>query len=129
MEIVLAALVAAGVAVAVVLLVQRPRAAVAGRCRECGSGGPSRSAGAEAREPAAARATGSRRSCSRGAPRSPAWRSACARRRARSRSRSQQLAERERSLEDRRRNLDHAREELKQAKAQPAARARARGRA
>ncbi|MGH2803349.1 MAG: ribonuclease Y [Thermoleophilaceae bacterium] len=112
MEIVLAALVAAAVAVAVALLLQRPRAAqpAAGRL-------------VEPEPPEAAAGTG-------GAPVAPtddvelrARRAELARLEERLRAKEgslelqgRQLADRERSLADRQRNLDHARDELKAAK-------------
>ena len=111
MEIVLAALVAAAVAVAVVLLVHRPRAVQAG-------------AGAVTTpEPGAVADAGAR-------PRSDGLEEELVARRteiARVEERlhakessldvkAQQLSERERSLEDRARNIDHARQELKDAK-------------
>jgi ribonuclease Y len=113
MEIVLAALVAAAVAVAVGLLVQRPRAAGIA---------PAPIAAPERRETSTATAL---------APRSEeaedelrARRSEIARQEERLRAKegsldlqAQQLTERERSLADRHRNLEHGREELKEAKA------------
>jgi ribonuclease Y len=113
MEIVLAALVAAAVAVAVALLLQRPRAAqtVAGPLaaperREAAAGGPvPASRGDELEDELRVR------------------RSELARLEERLRAResslelqSEQLSERDRSLDDRQRNLEHAREELKAAK-------------
>src|SRR5918994_2202680 len=112
MEIVLAALVAAGVAVAVVMLVQRPRAV--------GAGAPAASGGSE---PAAATvdplpaAPGGRDALEEELL---ARRTEIARLEERLRAKessldlqANELGDRERSLEDRRRNLDHIREELK----------------
>ena len=111
MEIVLAALVAAGVAVAVVLLVQRPRALQAGAGTVAA---PEPSAAAEGRP--AVRRDGLEEELL-------ARRTEIARLEERLHARegtlevkAQQLAERERSLDDRRRNLDHVREELKDVK-------------
>jgi ribonuclease Y len=111
MDILLAGLVAAAVAVAVVMLVQRPRAVQAG--------GPAVSA-PEARAPAEPKAVGRKDGLEEELV---ARRTEIARQEERLHAResslealSQQLAERERSLEDRGRNLDHAREELKLAK-------------
>ena len=111
MEIVLAALVAAAVAVAVVLLSGRPRAVQAGAGAAVA---PERGAGAEA-VPGAARdgleeeLVARRTEIARQEERLHARESALE-------GQSQQLSERERSLEDRRRNLDQVREELKDAK-------------
>jgi ribonucrease Y len=111
MDIVLAGLVAAAVAVAVVMLVQRPRAVQAG--------GPVVSA-PEARATAEPKAVGRKDGLEEELV---ARRTEIARQEERLHAREsslealdQQLAERERSLEDRGRNLDHAREELKLAK-------------
>ena len=111
MEIVLAALVAAAVAVAVVLLVHRPRAAQAGGGV---AAGPETSAGAEPR-------TAGRRDALE--EELLARRAEIARLEERLHARestldmkAQQLTERERSLDDRQRNLDHVREELKEVK-------------
>jgi ribonuclease Y len=113
MEILLAALVAAAVAVSVALLLQRPRAA------HPAAGAASRSERHDlpaslAVQPAPAEDTESELS---------ARRNELARLEERLRAKessielkSQELAERERALEDRRRNVDHAREELKEAK-------------
>jgi ribonucrease Y len=114
MEIVLAALVAAGVAVAVALLLQRPRAAQA----TLGRLGPP----GEHHEPAAgAQAQAARTDELEDELR--VRRSELARLEerlgAKERSlemRSHQLGDRERSLDDRQRNLEHGREELKTAK-------------
>ena len=111
MEIVLAALVAAAVAVAVVLLVHRPRAVQAGagavatpeRGAVADAGARPRSDGLE--EELVARRT----EIARVEERLHAKESSLD-------VKAQQLAERERSLEDRARNIDHAREELKDAK-------------
>src|SRR5918994_1732632 len=111
MEIVFAALVAALVAVAVVLLVQRPRAVQAGagavaapeRGTVADSGARARSDGLE--EELVAR----RAEIARLEERLHAKESSLD-------GKTQQLADRERSLEDRARNVDHAREELKDAK-------------
>ncbi|MET0809548.1 MAG: ribonuclease Y [Thermoleophilaceae bacterium] len=116
MEIVLAALVAAAVAVAVVLLVQRPRAAQIA---------PGAVAAPELRDGAAT-------ATARAAPVADsdaaedelrARRAEIARLEERLRARessldaqSQQLGERERSLDDRQRNLEHTREDLKDTK-------------
>src|SRR3954470_10034082 len=123
MEIVIAALVAAGVAVAVVMLVQRPRAV---------------SAGVAAQPRAAERASltqGTATPAVAGAAPVPvtrdgleeellARRTEIARLEERLRAKESsltvqehQLSERERSLDDRSRNLDHVREELKTEKA------------
>jgi ribonucrease Y len=113
MEIVLAALVAAAVAVAVALLLQRPRAAqiVAGPLaapepRDAAAGGPVPAARRDELEDELR-----------------VRRSELARLEERLRAKesslelqTQQLTERERSLDDRQRNLEHAREELKAAK-------------
>jgi ribonucrease Y len=111
MEIVLAALVAAGVAVAVVLLVQRPRAVQAGtgavaapERRAVGEAGAGPSSDGLEEELVARRSE-----IARLEERLHAKESSLD-------VKTQQLAERERSLEDRARNLDHAREELKAAK-------------
>ncbi|MET0207156.1 MAG: ribonuclease Y [Thermoleophilaceae bacterium] len=111
MEIVLAALVAAAVAVAVVLLVHRPRAVQAG-------------AGAVAAPERGAPGDGASKARSDGLEEElVARRTEIARLEERLHAkesslegRSQQLGERERSLDDRQRNLDHAKEELKEAK-------------
>ena len=119
MEIVLAALVAAGVAVAVVMLVQRPRAV--GAAAPVASGrqdaGPVPTASTEPREAVPVGRDGLEEELL-------ARRTELARLEERLRAQegslqvqTQQLTERERSLEDRRRNLDHTREELKQEKA------------
>ena len=115
MEIVLAALVAAGVAVAVVMLVQRPRTVQAGP------------AVVATPEPAAAPAPGEARPAARRDALEEellARRTELARLEERLRAKegslelqANELDERERSLEDRRRNLDHTREELKTEKA------------
>ena len=116
MEIVLAALVAAAVAVAVVLLVQRPRAAQIA---------PGAVAAPELRDGAAtAAATAAPAAGSDGAEDElRARRSEIARLEERLRARessldaqAQQLGERERSLDDRQRNLEHTREDLKDTK-------------
>ena len=116
MEIVLAALVAAAVAVAVVLLVQRPRAAQIA---------PGAVAAPELRDGAAtAAATAATAAASDGAEDElRARRSEIARLEERLRARessldaqAQQLGERERSLDDRQRNLEHTREDLKDTK-------------
>ena len=116
MEIVLAALVAAAVAVAVVLLVQRPRAAQIA---------PGAVAAPELRDGAAtAAATAAPAAASDGAEDElRARRSEIARLEERLRARessldaqAQQLGERERSLDDRQRNLEHTREDLKDTK-------------
>ncbi|HLM08807.1 MAG TPA: ribonuclease Y [Thermoleophilaceae bacterium] len=114
MEIVLAALVAAAVAVGVVLLVlvvQRPRAV------QAGAAGVAAPDAGVATEP---RAAGRRDALEEELL---ARRAELARLEERLQARevgldaqSQQLAERERSLGDRQRNLDHVREELKEAK-------------
>ena len=113
MEIVLAALVAAGVAVAVVMLVQRPRTVQAG---------PSAVATTEpAPAPAEARPAARRDGLEEELL---ARRTELARLEERLRAKESslelqghELDERERSLDDRRRNLDHTREELKTQKA------------
>ena len=119
MEIVLAALVAAGVAVAVVMLVQRPRAvgAAAPVASARQDAGPVPTAPTEVREPVPVGRDGLEEELL-------ARRTELARLEERLRAKegslevqTHQLAERERSLEDRRRNLDHTREELKQEKA------------
>ena len=120
MEIVLAALVAAAVAVAVVLLVQRPRAA---HVAAGSTVAPDRDGSPQPDGPGDAGAP------TRGARRDVVEEELVARRtelarleerlRAREQSlelQTQELAERERSLGDRARNLDHAREQLKEAK-------------
>ena len=112
MEIVLAALVAAAVAVAVVLLIHRPGAvqAAAGTVAT-----PERAAGGDSR-PAGATREGIEEEL-------VARRTEIARLEERLRAKDQSLGiqageldERERSLADRQRNLDHTREELKEAK-------------
>jgi ribonucrease Y len=112
MEIVLAALVAAAVAVAVVLLVHRPRTvqAAAGTVAT-----PERTAAGDIR-PAGARREALEEEL-------VARRAEIARLEERLRAKEQSLGiqageldERERSLADRQRNLDHSREELKEAK-------------
>ena len=119
MEIVLAALVAAGVAVAVVMLVQRPRAvgaaAPAAPARQ--EAAPVPTAPTEVRDPVPVGRDGLEEELL-------ARRTELARLEERLRAKegslevqAQQLTERERSLEDRRRNLDHTREELKSEKA------------
>src|SRR5215212_2729610 len=112
MEIAVTALVAAAVAVAVVLLVQRPRALAAG-------GGAL--AAPERSEPGAVPMTPARRDELE--EELVARRSELARLEERLRARESaldgkesELGEKERSLEDRARNLDHGREELKEAK-------------
>ena len=116
MEIVLAALVAAAVAVAVVLLVQRPRAAQIA---------PGAVAAPELRDnTATAAATAAPAAASDGAEDElRARRSEIARLEERLRARessldaqAHQLGERERSLDDRQRNLEHTREDLKDTK-------------
>ena len=111
MEIVLAALVAAGVAVAVVLLVQRPRAVQAGAGAVAApERGTVADAGARARSDGLEEELVARRAeIARLEERLHAKESSLD-------GKAQQLAERERSLEDRARNIDHAREELKTAK-------------
>jgi ribonucrease Y len=115
MEIVLAALVAAGVAVAVVMLVQRPRTVQAGPAGVARPEAAAAPAPAEARP--AARHDGLEEELL-------ARRTELARLEERLRAKegslelqAHELNERERSLEDRRRNLDHTREELKTEKA------------
>jgi len=112
MEIVLAALVAAAVAVAVVLLVHRPRTvqAAAGTVAT-----PERTAAGDIRPAGATRDALEEELVAR--------RAEIARLEERLRAKEQSLAiqtgeldERERSLADRQRNLDHGREELKEAK-------------
>jgi ribonucrease Y len=112
MEIVLAALVAAAVAVAVVLLVHRPRTvqAAAGTVAT-----PERTAAGDIRHAGATREAVEEELVAR--------RAEIARLEERLRAKEQSLAiqageldERERSLADRQRNLDHGREELKEAK-------------
>jgi ribonucrease Y len=111
MEIVFAALVAAAVAVAVVLLVQRPRAvqagggAVAAPERAAAPDGASKARADGLQEELVARRT----EIARLEERLQAKESSLE-------AKTQQLTERERSLDDRQRNLDHAREELKDAK-------------
>jgi ribonucrease Y len=112
MDILLAGLVAAGVAVAVVMLVHRPRAVQAGGAATVAA--PEKVAAGEPK--AGGRRDGLEEELL-------ARRAEIARQEERLHARetslealSQQLAERERSLEDRGRNLDHAREELKEAK-------------
>jgi ribonucrease Y len=137
MEIVLAALVAAAVAVAVVLLVQRPRAAsptAGGTAPSIPSGSAPQSALTAAAAPSAPAAP----AAPRRAPAEPqsaperrdsleeelrARRAELARIEERMRAkeqtldlRGQELEERERSLADRGRNLDRTQEELKEAK-------------
>jgi ribonucrease Y len=123
MEIVLAALVAAGVAVAVVMLVQRPRAVGAGVPARPSSPEPAPIAPAQAAtaEPEVRPVHVTRDALEEELL---ARRTEIARLEERLRARessldvqTQQLTERERSLEDRRRNLDHIREELKTEKA------------
>ena len=112
MEIVLAALVAAGVAVVVVLVAQRPRAV------------PAAGAAVAAREPGAAGDDQAAATATAGLDEElVARRTEIARLEERLSSREQslelqtsRLVERERSLEDRQRNADKAREELKEAK-------------
>ena len=111
MEIVLAALVAAGVAVAVVMLVQRPRTVQAGPAGGVATPEPTSAPAAEAR-PAARRDDLEEELLAR--------RTELARLEERLRAKeaslelqTHELDERDRSLEDRRRNLDHTREELK----------------
>ncbi|HEY6775715.1 MAG TPA: ribonuclease Y [Thermoleophilaceae bacterium] len=112
MEIVLAALVAAAVAVAVVLLVHRPRTvqAAAGTVAT-----PERTAAGDIRPAGATREALEEELVAR--------RAEIARLEERLRAKEQSLGiqageldERERSLADRQRNLDHSREELKEAK-------------
>jgi ribonucrease Y len=112
MEIVLAALVAAAVAVAVVLLIHRPGAvqAAAGTVAT-----PERAAGGDSQPPGATREGIEEELVAR--------RTEIARLEERLRAKDQSLGiqageldERERSLADRQRNLDHTREELKEAK-------------
>lgn len=119
MEIVLAAFVAAAVAVAVVMLVQRPRAAgaVVPAARA-----PREAAPAPAGEPSAAVAAPAGRDGLE--EELLARRTEIARLEERLRAKetslefqAQELTERERSMEDRQRNLDHIREELKTEKA------------
>ena len=119
MEIVLAALVAAGVAVAVVMLVQRPRAVEAASplAPPRQDAGPVSAAPAEARELVPVGRDGLEEELL-------ARRTELARLEERLRAKegslevqAQQLAERERSMDDRRRNLDNTREELKSEKA------------
>src|SRR5215210_5658890 len=126
MEIVIAALVAAGVAVAVVMLVQRPRtvgASASGRPR---STERANLVQATATAPAVAPAPDDPVPVARDALEEElvARRTEIARLEERLRAKEsslqvqeQQLDERDRSLEDRRRNLDHTREELKTEKA------------
>jgi ribonucrease Y len=113
MEIVLAALVAAGVAVAVALLLQRPRAAQATAGRLASPERHEAAAGAQAQAARTDELEDELR----------VRRSELARLEerlgAKERSlemRSHQLGDRERSLDDRQRNVEHAREELKTAK-------------
>ena len=110
MEIVLAALVAAAVAVAVVMLVQRPRTVEAG---PAGTATAEHSTAVPAEPRPAARRDGLEEELL-------ARRTELARLEERLRAKEaslelqeHELDERERSLEDRRRNLDHTREELK----------------
>jgi ribonuclease Y len=120
MEIALAALVAAAVAVAVVLLVQRPRAArvaAGSTVAPDRDGPPRRDRPGETAVPAG----GARRDVVE--EELVARRTELARLEERLRAKEQslelqgqELAERERSLDDRARNLDHAREQLKEAK-------------
>src|SRR5215216_2096484 len=112
MEIVLAALVAAAVAVAVVLVVQRPRTVQAGAGTVAT---PERPTPDEARSTAGARDALEEELVAR--------RAEIARLEERLRAKEQslelqadELTERERSLSDRQRNVDHARDELKEAK-------------
>jgi ribonuclease Y len=112
MEIVLAALVAAAVAVAVVLVAQRPRTVQAGAGT---AATPERPAAGDGRSAVAGREALEEELVAR--------RAEIARLEERLRAKEQslelktgELAERERSLADRQRNLDHAREELKEAK-------------
>ena len=116
MEIVLAALVAAAVAVAVVLLVQRPRAAQIA---------PGAVAAPELRDKTATAAATAVPAAGSDAAEDElrARRSEIARLEERLRARessldaqAQQLGERERSLDDRQRNLEHTREDLKDTK-------------
>ncbi len=124
MEIVLAAVVAAGVAVAVVMLVQRPRAAGAEVPARARRAEPAPVAQAPAAAPAAADAAPVPVGRDGLEEELLARRTEIARLEERLRAKetslgvqSQQLTERERSLEDRSRNLDHIREELKTEKA------------
>src|SRR5262245_2617954 len=119
MEIVLTAVVAAGVAVAVVMLVQRPRAVGAAAPLAPGrqESAPVPTMAPETREPVPVGRDGLEEEL-------VARRTELARLEERLRAKesslevqAQQLAERERSMEDRRRNLDHTREELKSEKA------------
>jgi ribonuclease Y len=112
MEIVLAALVAAAVAVAVVLVTQRPRTVHAAGAT---AAAPERPAPGDSRPPIAGRDALEEELVAR--------RAEVARLEERLRAQEQslelqasELAERERSLSDRQRNLDHARGELKEAK-------------
>ena len=116
MEIVLAALVAAAVAVAVVLLVQRPRAAQVGARRWPRPSIRARAGGGRT-GPMDAQRRPRGGAASRAAPRSPGSRSACAPRRARSTSRPRSSPSASARSTTAQRNLDHAREELKEAKA------------
>ena len=112
MEIVLAAVVAAGVAVAVALLVQRPRTVGAAARWRARAQAPARADERRVREPvpcSPVRGAGARRApLGAGSPRGAAAVQGDLARRARG-----QLDERERSLGDRR-NLDHSRDELKE---------------
>ena len=111
MEIVLAALVAAAVAVAVVLLVHRPRAvqAGAGAVAAPERGAPSDGAPTARSDGLEEELVARRTEIARLEERLHAKESSLE-------VRGQQLAERERSLDDRQRNLDHGKEELKEAK-------------
>ena len=123
MEIVIAALVAAGVAVAVVMLVQRPRTVSAGVAAQPRAAERASLAQATA-TPAVAEATPVPVGRDGLEEELLARRTEIARLEERLRAKEsslgvqeQQLSERERSLDDRRRNLDHVREELKTEKA------------
>jgi ribonucrease Y len=122
MEIVLAALVAAGVAVAVVMLVQRPRTVGAGAPARTGSAERSPVAQAAPAPVAAAAPAPVARDGIEDELRARRTEIARLEERLRAKESSlelqaQEQAERERSMEDRQRNLDHTREELKSEKA------------
>jgi ribonucrease Y len=113
MEIVLAALVAAGVAVAVVMLVHRPRTVEAGGARAATSDpapAPTEARPALARDGLEEELLARRTELARLEERLRAKEASLE-------LQAHELDERERSLEDRRRNLDHTREELKTEKA------------
>ncbi len=123
MEIVIAALVAAGVAVAVVMLVQRPRAVGAGVAPQPRAAERASIAQATA-PPAVAEAAPVRVARDGLEEELLARRTEIARLEERLRAKESsltvqenQLSERERSMDDRSRNLDHVREELKTEKA------------